>query len=65
MPSSRRSQVTTGDPVSPLPHPHAGGLTVHSEAHVLTKLAWTVPTLVGSRLYERDRKNIAAFDLGP
>jgi outer membrane protein assembly factor BamB len=40
------------------------GLTVHSEAQVLTKLSWTVPTLVGSRLYVRDRKTIAAFDLG-
>jgi outer membrane protein assembly factor BamB len=41
------------------------GLTVHSEAQVLTKLAWTVPTLVGSRLFVRDRHSIAAFDLGP
>jgi outer membrane protein assembly factor BamB len=41
------------------------GLTVHSEAQVLTKLAWTVPTLVGSRIYVRDRESIAAFDLGP
>lgn len=40
------------------------GLTVHSEAEVLTKLAWTVPTLAGSRLYVRDRQTIAAFDLG-
>jgi outer membrane protein assembly factor BamB len=40
------------------------GLKVHSEAEILTKLAWTVPTLVGSRLYVRDRQTIAAFDLG-
>jgi outer membrane protein assembly factor BamB len=40
------------------------GLKVHSEAAILTKLAWTVPTLVGSRLYVRDRQTIAAFDLG-
>jgi outer membrane protein assembly factor BamB len=40
------------------------GLTVHSEAQVLTRLSWTVPTLVGSRLFVRDRKTIAAFDLG-
>lgn len=40
------------------------GLKVHSEAEILTKLAWTVPTLVGSRLYVRDRQSIAAFDLG-
>jgi hypothetical protein len=41
------------------------GLTVHAEAQILTKLSWTVPTLVGSRLYVRDRKTIAAFELGP
>jgi outer membrane protein assembly factor BamB len=41
------------------------GMKVHSEAQILTKLAWTVPTLVGSRLYVRDRKTIAAFHVGP
>jgi outer membrane protein assembly factor BamB len=41
------------------------GMTVHSEAQILTKLAWTVPTLVGSRLYVRDRATIAAYDVGP
>jgi glucose dehydrogenase len=40
------------------------GLEVHSEAEILTKLAWTVPTLAGRRLYVRDRQTIAAFDLG-
>jgi outer membrane protein assembly factor BamB len=39
-------------------------LTVHSDSQVLTKLSWTVPTLVGSRLYVRDRQTLAAFDLG-
>jgi outer membrane protein assembly factor BamB len=39
------------------------GITVHSEAQILTRLSWTVPTLVGSRLYVRDRQTIAAFDL--
>jgi len=41
------------------------GMTVHSEAQVLDRLAWTVPTLVGRRLYVRDRQTIAAFDVGP
>jgi len=41
------------------------GLSVHAEAQILSRLAWTVPTLVGSRLFVRDRKGIAAFDLGP
>jgi hypothetical protein len=37
---------------------------VLARANVMTKTSWTVPTLVGTRLYVRDRKNIAAFDLG-
>jgi hypothetical protein len=37
------------------------GMTVHSEASVLTKTAWTVPTLAGGRLYVRDRATVAAF----
>jgi hypothetical protein len=39
------------------------GLKVLSKAQILDGRAWTVPTLVGSRLYVRDRKNIMAFDL--
>jgi outer membrane protein assembly factor BamB len=42
--------------------PH--GLTVLARANVLTNLAWTPPTLVGTSLYVRDRKTMAAFDLG-
>jgi len=36
---------------------------VLSKASVLQSIAWTPPTLVGSRLYVRDRKTIEAFDL--
>jgi outer membrane protein assembly factor BamB len=39
------------------------GLEVLGQAQVLEKEAWTVPTLVGSTLYARDRKNIVALDL--
>jgi hypothetical protein len=39
------------------------GLTVHSRADVLSTRAWTVPTLVGTMLYVRDRAEIKAFDL--
>jgi len=35
-----------------------------SKASVLQSIAWTPPTLVGTRLYLRDRKTIAAYDLG-
>lgn len=37
---------------------------VLSKASVLQNIAWTPPTLVGTRLYVRDRQTIAAFDLG-
>ena len=39
-------------------------LQVHARRELLTPNAWTPPTLVGSTLYVRDRKNILAFDLG-
>jgi len=29
----------------------------------LENLSWTPPTLAGTTLYVRDRKNVAAFDL--
>ena len=41
------------------------GLQVHARATVLTSNAWTAPTLVGSTLYLRDRRDILALDLGP
>lgn len=43
--------------------PTREGLNVLAKASVLTNRAWTVPTLVGTTLYVRDRKNLAAFDL--
>ena len=44
--------------------PTPEGLTVTSKAAVLSNQAWTVPSLVGTRLYLRDRKNIMALELG-
>ena len=41
------------------------GLKVLARSSVLTNLAWTPPTLAGTKLYVRDRKTIAAFDLAP
>ena len=41
------------------------GLKVLSRAAVLANVAWTPPTLAGTTLYVRDRKNIAAFSLAP
>ena len=40
------------------------GLKVISKANLMKNLAWTAPTLVGTKLYLRDRRTIAAFDLG-
>lgn len=40
------------------------GLQVLAKAPILEHLSWTPPTLVGTRLFVRDRKNIAAFELG-
>jgi outer membrane protein assembly factor BamB len=40
------------------------GLKVLARAPILENRAWTPPTLVGKTLYVRDRKSIAAFDLG-
>ena len=40
------------------------GLKVLARASVLEHLSWTPPTLAGTQLFVRDRKTIAAFELG-
>lgn len=40
------------------------GLQILTKASVLESRAWTPPSLVGTRLYVRDRKNAIAFELG-
>ena len=44
--------------------PTATGLTVQSKVNLLNNRSWTVPSLSGTRLYLRDRKNILALELG-
>ena len=39
------------------------GMRVLAKASVLQNTAWTPPTLVGTKLYLRDRKNLMALDL--
>jgi outer membrane protein assembly factor BamB len=39
------------------------GLTVHQEAAVLTRLAWTAPTVIGRSVYVRDRRTLVALAL--
>jgi hypothetical protein len=41
------------------------GVTILSEAKVLETTSWTVPTLVGTTLFARDRERVLALDLGP
>lgn len=40
------------------------GMQVLAKAPILDHLAWTPPTLADTKLYVRDRKNLAAFELG-
>jgi outer membrane protein assembly factor BamB len=40
------------------------GIKVLARASILDHLSWTPPTLSGTKLFVRDRKTIAAFDLG-
>jgi outer membrane protein assembly factor BamB len=39
------------------------GLTIRSRVQLLEKVAWTPPSLAGTTLYVRDRKNLIALDL--
>jgi outer membrane protein assembly factor BamB len=40
------------------------GFTMHSSCRIAQRHSWTVPTLVGTTLYVRDRHHILALDLG-
>jgi outer membrane protein assembly factor BamB len=44
--------------------PGQSGLQIHAKTSVMKKLAWTAPTLSGTKLYLRDRGTIMALDLG-
>ena len=44
--------------------PGESGLTVHAQAQIFTGRSWTVPTLLGTRLFARDQKEIVALELG-
>lgn len=43
--------------------PGDDGLTVHGRAQIFTGTSWTPPTLIGTRLYLRDRTEIVALQL--
>lgn len=44
--------------------PGADDLAVDAEVQILEKPSWTAPTVVGTRVYLRDKKTIMALDLG-
>lgn len=44
-------------------HPSPKGFRISASAPLLTRLAWTPPTLVGTRVYIRDRRDMMAVDL--
>lgn len=44
--------------------PTADGLNIHGQCQITERYSLTVPTLVGTTLYVRDRKHIMALDLG-
>ena len=52
------------DGVLALATPGPAGLTVHARADVLDTRSWTAPTVVGTRVFLRDRAVIKALDLG-
>jgi hypothetical protein len=41
------------------------GVTIQAQARILEGPTWTVPTLLGSKLYVRDKQTIRALELGP
>lgn len=47
-----------------LAKPSAEGLNVLARAQVFNEQAWTAPTLSGTRLFLRDRKEIVALEIG-
>ena len=47
-----------------LARPQESRIQILQQCQVLKTLSWTVPTLVGTRLYLRDRKEILALELG-
>jgi hypothetical protein len=44
-------------------YPSQQGFKIAAKAPLLTNLSWTPPTLVGTRLYIRDRRSLMAVDL--
>ncbi len=43
--------------------PSPSGLNIHAQVQLLSGTSWTVPTLVGTTLYVRDRRHVMALQL--
>lgn len=61
--ADKRFILLDEDGILALATPTTEGLTINSKIQLLTNTAWTVPTLAGTTLYVRDRKNLMALDL--
>ena len=62
--AGERLLVLDEDGTLALASPRADGLTVHGKAEVLSGRAWTAPTVVGTKVYLRDRTVMKALELG-
>jgi hypothetical protein len=60
----RRLLILDEDGKLTLATPTESGLTIHAQAQVFSGRSWTVPTLLGTKLFARDRKEIVALELG-
>lgn len=60
----RRLLILDEDGKLTLARPTESGLTIHAQAQVFSGRSWTVPTLLGTKLFARDRKEIVALELG-
>jgi hypothetical protein len=47
-----------------LADPSPKGFKVAAKAKLLTRISWTPPVLVGTKVYLRDRATLMAVDLG-
>jgi len=62
--SGHRLIILDQDGQLALARPEESRIQILQQAQVLKTLSWTVPTLAGTRLYLRDRQEIAALELG-
>jgi outer membrane protein assembly factor BamB len=62
--AGRRLLILDEEGVLTLATPGDAGLQVHARTQVFNERSWTAPTLVGTTLVARNRREIVALDLG-